>query len=369
VTLVTLTKVDIRPLPAPASVELWDLCVTVMVLQSMMRQGREESAAKEVMALLDRARKETAGGPRRAIPDPFKDLLEFISTSEEEVAVLEIASSPEKEEVVEVYAGNTEEKEHVCLFCQKTFDRVTKLSSHMKAAHTEAEQRPGGPEAAPQEPDLAWTEVPGSSYQCLVCLASLPWRRVGLEQHLLAHKLSLVQYHGVFGPAILRQLGKEQGKEVLGKEVGKQQGKELGKEVPAGRGKRTEERRGKKEFECAVCKVEFEWTEPRITEHLKEKHCLTKEFYFSLYVRGAKSAEDKFNCDKCMFISTRKSALSFHVNKYHTEGEKRTCCKKKFNTKWDLFVHLIENHRDDKDLFAKFDIWQSLEKYYLKTGS
>jgi hypothetical protein len=326
-----------------------------MGIQSV-HQGREEAtAAQEVMALLDRARQETAGGPRRAVADPFKDLLEFISTSEEEVAVLEIASSPEKEEVLEAYAGKNEEKEHVCLFCHKTFDRVAKLSGHMKAAHTEAERRPGEEaEAAQPEPDLAWAEVPGSSYQCLVCLASLPWRRQGLEQHLLSHKLSLVQYHGVFGPAIQRQLGKEQGR---------------GEEAPVGRGKRPEGKAGKKEFECAVCKEEFEWTEPKITEHLKEKHCLTKEFYFSLYVRGAKSTEDKFNCDKCMFISTRKSALSFHVNKYHTEGEKRTCCKKKFNTKWDLFVHLIENHRDDKDLFAKFDIWQSLEKYYVKTGS
>ena len=124
-----------------------------------------------------------------------------------------------------------------------------------------------------------------------------------------------------------------------------------------------------KKFECNICKDVFLWKEPTITDHLYQNHSLTKEFYFNLYVKGVENSEDKFNCNTCLFSCTRKSALTFHVNKYHSATEKRSCCKKKVKTKWDLFVHLIENHKNDKDLFAKMDMWQSLEKYYLKTSA
>ena len=124
-----------------------------------------------------------------------------------------------------------------------------------------------------------------------------------------------------------------------------------------------------KKFECSICKEVLLWREPTITDHLYQKHSLTKEFYFNLYVKGVENSEDKFNCNTCLFACTRKSALTFHANKYHSATEKRSCCTKKFKTKWDLFVHLIENHKNDKDLFAKMDMWQSLEKYYLKTSA
>jgi len=365
--------------------------------------GQLEGAAREVMDLLDRLGKlGSRSESRKPMVDPFKELMEFVES--------EPVIKPEKEPTT----GTMNSMEHVCLICDKTFDRVAKLSSHMKKAHNEAEKKPNKREiklitaeikesaeekkvniktkdvadhpeveevtadetAEVKVDEFGWAELAGCSYQCLVCLAMLPWRRSGLEQHLTAHKLSLGQYHGVFGPAIQRQIAKEKGvkeakEQVKGVKEAAKEVKEVVKEVKttmaSPRGKRPPQK--PKKFECAICKEEFMWTEAHVNEHLKEKHCLTKEFYFSLYVKGVQSTEDKFNCDKCMFISTRKSALSFHTTKYHMETEKKSCCKKKFTTKWDLFVHLIENHKDDKDLFAKFDIWKSLEKYYVKAAS
>ena len=220
-----------------------------------------------------------------------------------------------------------------------------------------------------------------------------------LTEHLAIHKLTLVQYHNVFGPAIQRQLVKEREKDekktnnkVLTKEnkhckTDKQmkeekEGKlmEVTEDMPAKekevtakaaspKAKNRRPPQPLKKFECNICKDIFLWKEPSITDHLHQKHSLTKEFYFNLYVKGVEDREDKFNCNTCMFNCTRKSALTFHVNKYHSATEKRSCCKKRFKTKWDLFVHLIENHKNDKDLFAKMDMWQSLEKYYLKSSA
>ena len=209
-----------------------------------------------------------------------------------------------------------------------------------------------------------------------------------LTEHLAIHKLTLVQYHNVFGPAIQRQLVKEKEsnrkilpkKEKNGKAEKDQKtpkdgivtkDKEEKKDIIAiaASPQSKSRRQPLKKFECNICKEDFVWKEPNISDHLQQKHNLTKEFYFNLYVKGAENSEDKFNCDTCMFNSTRKSALTFHVDKYHTAIEKRTCCEKGFKTKWDLFVHLIENHKNDKELFAKMDIWQSLEKYYLKPST
>ena len=208
----------------------------------------------------------------------------------------------------------------------------------------------------------------------------------------------MVQYHNVFGPAIQRQLAKEREKDIktnnkenkdrkTDKQTKEEKGgklkvinddvpdkeKEVGNDVIAiAASPRSKNRRPPqplKKFECNICKDVFLWKEPSITDHLQQKHSLTKEFYFNLYVKGVENREDKFNCNTCMFNCTRKSALTFHVNKYHSATEKRSCCKKRFKTKWDLFVHLIENHKNDKDLFAKMDIWQSLEKYYLQASA
>jgi len=372
------------------------------VVKVFEERGQVEGTAREVLDILDRLGK--LGGRsegRKAMVDPFKELMEFVESDPD--------IRPEQGPATGNSKFDSNSTEHVCLICDKTFDRVAKLSFHMKKAHNEADKKSNKKdikvtvaeikETAEEKnvsgktkdvaeveevtaetgevkaDEFGWAELAGSSYQCLVCLAMLPWRRRGLEHHLTTHKLSLTQYHGVFGPAIQRQIAKEKGakevkvakEQVKGVKEVKEAVKEVKPTVASPRGKRPPQE--SKKFDCAICKEKFLWTEAHVNEHLKEKHCLTKEFYFSLYVKGVQSTEDKFNCDQCMFISTRKSALSFHTNKYHMETEKRSCCKKKFTTKWDLFVHLIENHKDDKDLFAKFDIWQSLEKYYVKSGS
>ena len=359
---------------------------------------KESATGREVRELLERIEKERMTGSwgkeRQPIPDPFKDLDEF----------LEMDLSTGSNVVVKI--KNVDISEGLIKKSIEDNEMMNVRGEGDNMCSKDGKE----PNNSKEEDDHNWAELEGASYQCLVCLTSVSWTRQSLTQHLVVHKLDLAQYHGVFGPAIQRQIAKEkvaQGKEVKEKEVSKNvvKEKEISKiEVKKNEAKEAQESmehnskvekletdpvvedtnndtetskakstRSKtvkpKNFECAICKEEFRWTESNITSHLKEKHCLTKEFYVSLYVKGAKTSEEKFNCDKCMFISTRKSALTFHVTKYHTEGEKKDCCKKKFGTKWDLFVHLIENHKDDKDLFAKFDIWQSLEKYYLKSGS
>ena len=366
-------------------------------------------SARMVRELLDRIEKERMAGSwgkeKQPIPDPFKDLDEFL---EMDLSTgFKVVVKIKNEEISEVPIQKSKTNEKICLLCNTIFDQETKLNNHMKNAHGEEGEMMSpkdGQESDKSKEADRWAELEGASYQCLVCLTSIPWTSQDLTQHLLVHKLDLSQYHGVFGPAIQRQIAKdgvakEKGakeKEVNTKEIEekKVEKESKGNEPEEHESKieememdptvvedtsndtetsKTKHTRSKpfkpKNFDCAICKEEFRWTEPNITSHLKEKHCLTKEFYVSLYVKGANSSEDKFNCDKCMFVSTRKSALTFHVTKYHTEGPKKSCCKKKYIRKWDLFVHLIENHRDDKDLFAKFDIGQSLEKYYVKSAS
>jgi len=359
---------------------------------------------KEVEHLLERIKREVEltkqeSAKMRTTNDPFKDLLEFIEYP------MDISVDAKSEpKIIDVSDEDNVE-------CS---DKITKLSSQTKKMHKSIipaaaklsdKKEPVTNSSKEKELDLfesrakegvskveedAWAEVPGGLYQCLVCLASgLKWERRYLTEHLAIHKLTLVQYHNVFGPAIQRQLVKEKERtsgKILPKKdkngkaekdqktpkeeiVAKDKEEKIDIIAIAASPQAKSRRQPLKKFECNICKEEFVWKEPNISDHLQQKHNLTKEFYFNLYVKGAENSEDKFNCDTCMFNSTRKSALTFHVDKYHTAIEKRTCCKKGFKTKWDLFVHLIENHKNDKELFAKMDIWQSLEKYYLKPST
>merc|ERR1719500_2427839 len=125
-----------------------------------------------------------------------------------------------------------------------------------------------------------------------------------------------------------------------------------------------------KKFKCQICREEFSWSDSLIKEHLVQKHCLTKDFYFTLYdkksgkkseekLKGKKSddkrketTDDKFSCKECKFSSSRKMALTGHTKKYHEPGEEVTCCKVKLVTKWEVFVHLMESHKDkNKEMF------------------
>merc|ERR1712096_187953 len=147
-----------------------------------------------------------------------------------------------------------------------------------------------------------------------------------------------------------------------------------------------------KKMECVVCQKVFS-TNFKLQRHVKADHCdtskatavkslkteptspVTKEIYSTLYGSnsGKKSDEkskddfsldDKFSCKECIFSSSRKSALTGHFQKYHELTDKISCCKRKFNTKWAIFVHLMESHKDNKEIFAKFQVWPGLEKYY-----
>merc|ERR1712202_63950 len=57
------------------------------------------------------------------------------------------------------------------------------------------------------------TEDSGSctpaEYQCLVCIAKIPWEKLSLLQHLGTHKLTVGQYQVIFAKAIEKQVVKQ----------------------------------------------------------------------------------------------------------------------------------------------------------------
>jgi len=129
-------------------------------------------------------------------------------------------------------------------------------------------------------------------------------------------------------------------------------------------------------FICQICKEEIAPTESKIRDHLWQNHCLTREFYIKVYESAPKnsvensesisssSLDDKLSCKICKYTTSRRVALNGHFKKYHEQSATTTCCKKKFENKWDIFVHLIENHEKEKDLYSKYQVWPGLEKYY-----
>jgi len=274
-----------------------------------------------------------------------------------------------------------------------------------------------------------------AEYQCLVCIGKIPWNRSSLSEHLAAHKLTLDQYKVIFEKAIKKQVDKqtelikkgkteslpemakskspekvvEQGIKDITEKENKVECKICQKKFSTNfklqrhmktdhcdtstassvKANKTEQTLLKdvkteiiapetmdKKFKCQICKEEMMWTDLKIKDHLSQKHCLTKEFYFTLYETSSgkksddkpkeSSSDDKFSCKECIFSSSRKMALTGHVKKYHDPAEEVTCCKERLGTKWAVFVHLMENHKDkNKELFAKFQVWSGLEKYYV----
>jgi len=273
-----------------------------------------------------------------------------------------------------------------------------------------------------------------ADYQCLVCIEKIPWQKSSLMQHLASHKLTIDQYQVIFDKAIRKQVDKQaemikKGKALVSPEKVESKSSEeplehVIKDKPVTENKveciicqkqfstnfklqrhmktdhcdtskassvktiKTETLPAKeiktelttaetaeKKFKCQICKEEFIWTDSKIKDHLSQKHCLTKEFYFTLYETksGKKvdekskdvSSDDKFSCKECIFSSSRKMALTSHVKKYHEPGEEVTCCQARLTTKWAVFVHLMENHKENKEMFAKLQVWPGLEKYYV----
>ena len=268
-----------------------------------------------------------------------------------------------------------------------------------------------------------------AEYQCLVCIKKVPWLKSSLIDHLLTHKLTLDQYKVIFEKAIMKQIHKQTEmikrgedssspnkvwRELPNKEceasskenssIEKKVGCTFCKKefptnfklqrhlktdhcstVPESNNKESktdilmpkdvkmepdESEAVDKNFKCQICRDEFLWSDSKIKEHLSQKHCLTKDFYFTLYEKNREeklkeSSSDKFTCKLCTFSSSRKMALTNHTKKYHEPGEEVSCCNENLPTKWDVFVHLMESHKDkNKELFNKFQVWSGLEKYY-----
>jgi len=268
-----------------------------------------------------------------------------------------------------------------------------------------------------------------AEYQCLVCIQKVPWQKSSMIDHLLTHKLTPDQYKVIFEKAIMKQIHKQtemikRGEDSSSPKVGGAQlpnidleetseenfpiekkvectfcQKEFSTNFKLQRHLKTDHCNTvqesnlnspkndtfsakdvkaepnelevvDKKFKCQICREEFLWCDSKIKDHLSQKHCLTKDFYFTLYEKsyeekGKESPSDKFTCKLCTFSSSRKMALTNHTKKYHEPGDEVSCCKETLLTKWEVFVHLMENHKDkNKELFNKFQVWPGLEKYY-----
>ena len=73
-------------------------------------------------------------------------------------------------------------------------------------------------------------------------------------------------------------------------------------------------------------------------------------------------------CRKCLFeVKVGKEynqlkQLKRHIVRYHFVCiQPFKCCDEEFMTKWDIFIHLIENHRLEKNLFDKFGLGFNIE--------
>jgi len=278
--------------------------------------------------------------------------------------------------------------------CKKPTDGSFKLVKHVKKecatiqAVENAEDKAGKDEDSAV--DLRWTDLsqsgekdgagsPGQAqYQCLVCIANIPWNEDSLVNHIRSHKLDLNKYTNLFGKAIRKQINKQ-----LGKDVEEDFVYSTFKGSPKSDLKPQTQT---PKIECLLCHKEFS-TNFKLQRHKKTEHArvkteikienaekiLSSEINFSTTnndsaIRDVKKemATDKFHCDTCRFTSTSKGHLTKHVKQVHEKCEGLNCCNKTYATKWELFVHLNERHKDNKDYFTKFGIFPSLEKYLFK---
>ena len=156
-----------------------------------------------------------------------------------------------------------------------------------------------------------------------------------------------------------------------------------------------------KEYECKICNKFVLWNRRAIQHHIKQFHLLSLEFYEKTYLndnelavirsvssprkfssyKDKETVEDSFSknvhfdksngftkCKKCLFVVkngkdwSKSQQLKRHIFKYHIEcQDPYKCCGDKFWTKWDIFIHLIENHRLDKKMFDQFGLGFNIE--------
>ena len=165
-----------------------------------------------------------------------------------------------------------------------------------------------------------------------------------------------------------------------------------------------------REYECKICNKLVLWNRDSIRKHIDRYHLLSIEFYEKTYLekdsmmmnenlispfkqlcpkKNKEKSEELFSqninfdktdgvprCKKCLFeVKVGKDynqlkQLKRHIVRYHFVClEPFKCCDQEFWTKWHIFIHLVEHHRLEKNLFDKFSLGfniEYLEKLILK---
>ena len=216
-----------------------------------------------------------------------------------------------------------------------------RVATRERASHVAAHHgRGGGPGADTLDRPVL--------YQCLVCIANVDWRRDTIREHLAGHKMSLDDYAKQFESPIEKQIKKQT--EILKKELEKIS---IKPEV-------AEKKQVEKKVKCPNCEKLFS-TNFGLQRHMKSDHAEANTSHVKN--EQLEQSSDQFHCNVCKFKSNKKGPLTFHTSKYHESTEEVKCCRRSFSTRWDLFVHLRDKHRGEKDAFNKHQVWPGLEKY------
>jgi len=336
--------------------------------------------------------------------EPYEDLQKFVDDTERDmkkkmneqgkesvISKVHVKKEGRKEDQNRA-TPHSSKKKIFDIPCKSTTDGSSKPVKPVKQDATSravenADDKSGKDEDSAE--DLRWTDLsqsgekdgagsPGQAqYQCLVCIANIPWNEESLVNHVRSHKLDLNKYTNLFGKAIRKQINKQLGKDVEADFVNSTVNVSPKSDFKT---------QTKTKIECLLCHKEFS-TNFKLQRHKKNEHTKVKtdvkienvekiptsEINFSTFnndsaVRDVKKevVGDKFHCNTCRFTSTSKGHLTKHVKQVHEKCEGLNCCNQTFANKWKLFVHLNERHKDNKDYFTKFGIFQSLEKYLIK---
>ena len=346
------------------------------------------------------------------VTNPFEDLLDVFRKSID----MDSAQSKKNKQI-----------KFDCSKCEKSFERSTKLKAHMKVTHIDGKLEKLGfvdetdnvddPKAYDTN-DTA-TEVSGHEwatfillkcrechvkiasnekenhltehhpshmdvelldvelqYQCLVCIANVEWNKESISAHLKSHKIKLDDYSKTYEVPIEKQIKKqtdllkgEQDKLKLliekKKEKENMKKEECKKETDKQDKRKNQSEKNK--VPCDYCDKLFS-TNFGLQRHLKNEHMITEPIKKVIKAEAIEPENEKpsntqHSCKICKFKSSSKGALTFHVSKYHEKKDNGKCCSKNFQSKWELFVHLQGTHKEDKDIYNKFQIWPGLEKY------
>ena len=182
-------------------------------------------------------------------------------------------------------------------------------------------------------------------YQCLVCISNIDWSEETIRKHLAGHERTLEDYREQFEEPISLQIKKQT--EMIKKELDKKP--------------RTLTKTSGVSLKCEDCGKKYT-TNFALQRHKKNEHKRGQR-KIKQERREVEENGDFHYCKTCKFKSNRKGALTFHISKYHDVNEKIECCGKTFSSRWCLFVHLHDKHREERELYNKHQIWPGLDKY------